>query len=58
MWVVSAVSPPFAAEYAPPRRPPTTANVDVTLMIAEPGDMCGSTSRASRNGARSIKFRK
>ena len=27
-----------------------TANVDVTLMIAEPGRMCGSVSRASRNG--------
>ncbi len=30
----------------------------VTLMIAEPGRMCGSTSRASRNGARSIRPRK
>src|SRR5579875_1628265 len=43
MWVVSAVSPPLAAEYAPPRRPPTTANVDVMLIIADPGGMCGST---------------
>ncbi len=56
--MVSDVRPPLAAEYAPPRRPPTTANVDVTLMIAEPGCMCGITSRASRNGARSIKPRK
>ena len=37
MCLVSAVSPPLAAEYAPPRSPPTTANVDVMLMIAEPG---------------------
>ena len=58
MWVVSAVSPPLAAEYAPPRSPPTTAKVDVTLMIAEPDCMCGITSRANRNGARSIKPRK
>src|SRR5512139_3750287 len=28
MCRVSAVRPPFAAEYAPPRRPPTTAKVD------------------------------
>ncbi len=35
--MVSAVRPPFAAEYAPPRRPPIIANVDVTLMMAEPG---------------------
>ncbi|CNJ16261.1 Uncharacterised protein [Mycobacterium tuberculosis] len=38
--------------------PPTTAKVEVMLMIAEPGPMCGSTSRVSRNGARSINPRK
>ncbi len=58
IWVVSAVNPPLAAEYAPPRNPPTTAKVEVMLMIAEPGPMCGSTSRASRNGARSMIPRK
>ena len=34
------------------------AKVDVTLMIAEPGFMCGSDSRISRNGARNIRLRK
>ena len=48
----------MAAEYAPPRRPPTTANVEVMLMMAEPDCICGITSRASRNGARNITPRK
>src|SRR3984957_1031881 len=58
MWVVSAVNPPLAAEYGPPRSPPTTAKVEVMLMMADPASMCGSTSRASRNGARNITLRK
>ena len=51
------ITPPFAAEGGGPRSPPITANVEnVTLMIANPGPMWGSTSRA-REGARSIKPR-
>ena len=47
----------LAAEYAPPRRPPTTAKVDVTLMIAEP-DACADHVPGEPERARSIKPRK